>query len=329
MENLEITEAVIIAYLNGELSEREQIEVEEWCAKNEDNQAFFNETKEVWEITGSLSIKPVVVNNDHAWNKVKSEIEAGEKENVIALNGKTKGFWWSMAAAIVILLGMSYFLQNNDPETIAVVTKNDVLKDTLSDGTLVALNVNSSISYPESFDKERRIELKGEAFFDVERDETKPFIVDLPNDFEVQVLGTSFNVNANEADSITEVYVASGTVKVSTKTETVILEKGEMAALSKNTGRIQKSTPKSGKNAELFWMNEELRFDGESLDEVLEILKEIFKTDIQLTCKDKGSAPTISYHKKEGVEEILKVIAEVHRLNLVIQSNAFILECDD
>lgn len=83
----------------------------------------------------------------------------------------------------------------------------------LPDGSIVKLNSNSSISYPKNFFKNRWIELEGEAFFTVMRDESNPFTVKTKN-FQTEVLGTSFNVNAYSW-SDNKVSVAEGKVKVS------------------------------------------------------------------------------------------------------------------
>lgn len=84
---------------------------------------------------------------------------------------------------------------------------------TLPDGSKVKLNSNSKISYPKNFFKNRWIKLEGEAFFNIVRDESNPFIV-ITNNFQTEVLGTSFNVNAYSW-SDDKVSVLEGKVKVS------------------------------------------------------------------------------------------------------------------
>ncbi len=123
---------------------------------------------------------------------------------------------------IIVFSGLLYYNSNNNSgvptqqlltEIINKQTQNgQQLTITLPDGSKVKLNSNSSISYPKDFFKNRNVELEGEAFFTVVRDESNPFIVKT-REFETEVLGTSFNVMAyNNIKG--KVSVSTGKVKV-------------------------------------------------------------------------------------------------------------------
>ncbi len=134
----------------------------------------------------------------------------------------------ALAACILIMLsfGWIFFAKKVEKQVVTtqkelliegVVVKNTAKKSQkifLEDGSIILLSVGSSITYPEHFgDKNRKVYLKGEAFFDVQKDPTKPFIVYAGN-LTTQVLGTSFNIKSNEASSIIEVSVKTGRVSV-------------------------------------------------------------------------------------------------------------------
>lgn len=70
----------------------------------------------------------------------------------------------------------------------------------LADGTRIVLNADTWFEYPSTFDSqpERRVKIKGEGFFEVKSDTTKPFYVEIPNSESIRVLGTCFNVSAYE-----------------------------------------------------------------------------------------------------------------------------------
>ncbi|MHC8949566.1 FecR family protein [Sphingobacterium hungaricum] len=104
----------------------------------------------------------------------------------------------------------------------------------LSDGTKVWLNALSSLKFTPSFPKnERRVELTGEAYFEVAKDATKPFIVDV-NGTSVKVLGTHFNINSYETNSNTSTTVLEGAVLVSKNDFNKKIIPGQQALTSEN-----------------------------------------------------------------------------------------------
>src|SRR5690606_36229691 len=85
----------------------------------------------------------------------------------------------------------------------------------LPDGTKVWLNADSKLYYPRAFSgNTRTVQMEGEAYFEVAKDEQKPFIVQT-NRQKVEVLGTHFNVNAYSEEPISAVSLLEGKVKVS------------------------------------------------------------------------------------------------------------------
>ena len=312
-EYIEINEGVLFAYLGKELDSNTAAKVEEWINASAENKSSFEETKSIWEITGEMKIKPVVVDAEKAWKNVNNDIS---QDNVVQLKPKRNMVWVGIAASVIILLGVTLFFRPGGDSPLNVTelqAQNELLETQLPDGSLIALNTNSIISYPENFEgNERRVELKGEAFFDVERDETKPFIVDLPNDFEVRVLGTSFNIRADEKDSITEVLVASGKVEVSTKTEKVLLEKNEKAIIDNATGKITKTKIENA-NTDLFWKTKTLEFDGVMITKVCEVLEEVYEEEVRWECGEEK--PLNTSFKDESLEGVLDVISATLEVN--------------
>jgi transmembrane sensor len=143
-----------------------------------------------------------------------------------------KRFHLSIAAALLILVGLTFstlfvisqFDGNNKaleanidagPQILTKSTPNKrMFRMRLQDGSFVHLNAVSSISYPQKFDdKSREIEILGEAYFSVERDEKRPFNIKV-KDHAVRVLGTSFSIKAYNDEEDFSVTVESGTVSV-------------------------------------------------------------------------------------------------------------------
>ena len=102
---------------------------------------------------------------------------------------------------------------------------------TLADGTKVCLNAGTKLTYPIAFvGKERRVHLEGEGYFEVKRDENKPFIVEI-NGMEVKVLGTSFNLRSFAADNRSTATLISGKIEVKTSSRRVELSPNQQADL--------------------------------------------------------------------------------------------------
>ena len=110
----------------------------------------------------------------------------------------------------------------------------------LPDGTSVTLNAGSYLRYPREFITDvRRIEMNGEAFFEVTRDEEKPFLIHT-KDADVKVLGTSFNVKAFDMDEQLTVSVQTGKVQVDLPEAMMRLLPDEQFVMDKTKGEFQK-----------------------------------------------------------------------------------------
>ena len=140
----------------------------------------------------------------------------------------------------------------------------------LSDGTMVYMNSESRLKYPVRFVGDRRVvELEGEAYFDVARDEKCPFIV-RTNLVNVDVLGTSFNVMAYKVDNRTEVTLVKGKVNVSCGEARKMLEPNQQFVLNNENGECV--VREVNVNTFIDWKNGILNFDALPLGELSEKL---------------------------------------------------------
>ena len=138
----------------------------------------------------------------------------------------------------------------------------------LSDGTKVMLNSASSMTFPTSFKAaERRVELNGEAYFEVAKDKNKRFRV-ISGLQTVEVLGTHFNVNAYGDEQTIKTTLLEGAVKVFTAKKSVLIEPGEQAVLDKaDENSIAKRLVNI--NKETSWINGIFSFEGDDLKSVM------------------------------------------------------------
>ena len=217
---------------------------------------------------------------------------------------------WRVAAmlAIVLAAGIALremFVSGNDMEHIA--TSLSEQKDfSLNDGTVVNLNKNSQIEFPTGFsDGERKIYLKGEAFFSVERDESKPFIVST-SVAEVKVLGTSFNVKSFEDENFIEVFVETGSVQVDVRGESKshVLSPGEVLSFDfeENKSKISKDDPENA-NA---WKSGKLKFKNQPMGEIFKAIEDLHGVSITATNKTLVDCPYTTTINTKELETALK-----------------------
>lgn len=157
---------------------------------------------------------------------------------------------------------------------------------TLPDGTKVWLNAASSIRYPTVFaENERKVEVFGEACFEVAKDARKPFLVTVNNKAEISVLGTLFNVNAYENEDAINTTLLNGSVKVaipsSARADGVILKPGQQARIGmhKATEEIQVFNNEDLEKV-MAWKNGLFNFEGAHLEEVMRQLERWYNIDV-------------------------------------------------
>jgi ferric-dicitrate binding protein FerR (iron transport regulator) len=117
-----------------------------------------------------------------------------------------------------------------------------VISLTLSDGTKVWLNSESSLRYPASFAPSalnREVEITGEAYFEVKHNSKQPFKVHLPNGFVIEDIGTAFNVNAYSDESDIKTTLIEGSVRIANSDQrSAILKPGQQAILNQANPKI-------------------------------------------------------------------------------------------
>ncbi len=192
--------------------------------------------------------------------------------------------YWAIAATIfLVLVSGWFFINSRQPEAIALVTKSTthMQRSTLSlpDGTIIRLNIGSSISFPEEFSKtSRNVHLTGEAYFEVSKDPNRPFIIST-GDIKTTVLGTAFNLRAYPNEDI-DVTVTEGTVKVESSDNHQTLGVGEQAIYKMAKNQLTKN------NVDVLdyvgWTKTEFTFDMVSFEKVVADLGRWYHKEITI-----------------------------------------------
>ena len=156
---------------------------------------------------------------------------------------------------------------------------------TLSDGTRVWLNSETSIQYPVAFGaKERRVFVQGEAYFEVAKDANKPFTVQFMSS-SVTVLGTSFNIRAYPEEKRSQTTLAEGSVRIYSPGSLMLLKPGEQAEVSALSGEMVKQEVEV-KNF-TSWKDGRFVFEQQQLEYIMRTLERWY--DIRVIFKDEGA----------------------------------------
>ncbi len=177
----------------------------------------------------------------------------------------------------------------------------------LPDGSKVWLNSGSSIRFPTAFiGKERVIELKGEAFFDIKENKKMPFIVRTNNSMDIRVLGTQFNVMAYDDEKSINTTLLEGSVQILKESGTAFLEPGQAAILNKGTGKIKVAI--ADIDEAVAWKNGYFIFSNENIESIMRKVSRWYnvEVDYQGNLSNKDFVGTISRDK--NISEILKML---------------------
>jgi transmembrane sensor len=209
----------------------------------------------------------------------------------------------------------TYLLRERGPAMMLVETDADRknLSVELPDGSRVVLNHDTRLRYPETFSPgQRKVELVGEAFFEIESDPTNPFIIDAGK-ATIKVLGTSFNVNTSNSDKEVEVYVKSGVVlfAATNSSENLSLEEGFMGIT--NNGSAER-VPGNNPNY-MAWNSGILIYTGTRLETVFKDLYSVYGIEISVTDPSIYEHTITTVFERLTDEELIKIISSAFNLS--------------
>ena len=191
---------------------------------------------------------------------------------------------------------------------------------TLSDGTVVYMNADSKLRFPVKFDRNlRMVELEGEAYFKVQRNEKVPFIVKT-SQISVQVLGTEFNVSAYAEDLVIQTTLVSGAVKVFSEDEkeSVILRPGEQAEFSRITHEIQLETVDV--SYVTAWKDGRLRFQEKPLFEIMTNVARWYDVEIIYEDEEVKYYPFgCNFNRMATIESLLQIFEATGTIETRVQ----------
>ena len=322
---------LLAKYFASEASNAERKSIEDWINSEPENKKSFDRMYYLL-IQSSKKELEKQVDVGKSWKKMQSRMSSQKNELSISPKKKlTDNIFLKRALQIaaIIIFGLVIKsiipLLQSDIEYIIRVSEEKALELNLVDSSIINLNMNSKLTYPEQFtNNERKVKLSGEAFFKVKSNPEKPFIIEtkLAN---IKVLGTSFNVEAYDTAEIVKVTVISGKVELSGKkenSEKIILIKGESAQIYKSTNKIQKEE-KVNIN-KYFLQTKTLVFKDTELYIVAEILSEAYNIQITIENKEIKFCPLTATFKDAELNEILEIISNTFKIKVKKIDNNYV-----
>ena len=330
--------SLLAKYLNHEANEEETKLVENWINSSKENNADFGASKEALE-KAKLYYQSKRFDTATAWEKInanrnKVKTIAIKQPSKTAFKAMNKVFKYAAAIVLISVLGTLtyYFGFQNSPRNLnkVVSLKKQVLREVvLPDGSVVTLNSNSTLFYPSAFKgNTREVTIKGEAFFDIQPNAAKPFII-TAGQASIKVLGTSFNVNAYPENDLVEVIVKTGKVEVTnrdgnTKESQVILIPGEKGTLIKPDNKLHKTINENPNyNA---WFTHDLIFENANMDKVIACLNKSYHITIEAISPEINELNlTAHFRDDQSVNYILDVITATFNLELSVEDDKYLL----
>jgi ferric-dicitrate binding protein FerR (iron transport regulator) len=324
-------------YLLGEIDQQDKQKVELWLNSSAKNRLHLDKLETVWSEAGKLTPAPVAVDVSNAWHKMSERIDSFEEEHeqkaAVQVSLKTRVVRLALRVAAVVILAFGIYYLTNLPdwgtEQIVLTGTLQPVKDTLPDGSLIALNSSSTLTYPEKFKKgKREVILEGEAFFDVEHNAANPFIIQA-GEATIEVLGTSFNVKAYPGKNL-EVSVVSGVVKLSKinketgSAASVKLPAGKKGVLPVNAEKPDVVDEKL--SDEIFWVNRTLIFENTELQLVFRMLEDNYNVKIEVSDSTIYNCRYSSTFEDATIDDILNVIAVSFKLELERDNKTYLLK---
>lgn len=260
---------------------------------------------------------------------VDQAFERFRKRTGLDQSGRQSYKWyrtWSVAAVAIVLLGLitvtaywqgSRQIQSNFSDIVVEAPLGSKTKLTLPDGSTVWLNAGSKMVYSQGFGvSDRRLAFQGEGYFEVEKNDEMPFLVQT-HDVNVTVVGTKFNFRNYPEDEEAVVELLEGKVALENqlKEESVrYLSPNEKMVLHKATGEMDITSAKV-KEATL-WTENILLFDEDLLPDIVRKLERSYHVRIEIENEDLKQARFYGQFNQleQNIYEVLDMLVETGRL---------------
>ncbi len=310
--------ALLPKYFAGEATDEECRYVDEWLSAEGSHRKEFDAFAKLWNLTGKAAGKEDI-NLEKEWKKLELALQI-KKTKVISISRILQ-----IAASVILISTLALWgiqisrIKIEKAPTAAM----SVIK--LPDGSMVSLNAGSKISYYKGFGlTHRNINLKGEAFFEVNKNKQLPFYV-YTGQAKVKVVGTKFNIKAYKDKPLIKITVTEGTVllyNTSKPEKADTLYAGETGTFDKKRMVITKQ-PVVDKN-DMAWKTKIIDFNNSPLVEVIEILENTYHYSIIAEPHVQNCTITVHF-ENQSFGSVIKVLKETLDLSVSTRGKQIVI----
>jgi len=317
-------------FLAGESDTDEKRDLLERLKNDPEEKKSFEKLNAFWN-----NYSPEVDSADRIWEKTSSKLGFTNvpKAKFRKLNSLQK---YAAVAIILISIGFnSYFVldkwRSNSVDMIEYSAKTGEVKEfVLPDGSKVWLNSESTLILPEQFKgNSRNVFLIGQAFFKVEKNPKKPFLVNTA-EMVIKVLGTSFEVRNYQNDPETSTSLVEGKVELQNKVsggDDIVLKPSEEAMINKTDGKITISEKPEILIAP--WRDGRFRFYNTELLSIAHQLERKFDCEFVFVDQAAESLRFTADFENENLDKILALLNKAHSFNLKKDGRRFIISISE
>ena len=311
---------ILEKYIRGSISEEEYNELQQQI-QNDSDSSVGDMLNECWQKDLNIHVMPRA-----AKERTRRQIDEKIKKDI-------RRIWFKRASTIaasilipVLIISTVYFYKEMDHykqiPNIVSVNKGQRAGITLPDGTIVHLNSESKLTYTPDFNgKLREVVLEGEAFFEVTPNKEKPFIVKT-SVFDVEVLGTSFNVSVYNDENIVETALMEGKVKLTMQgcpSKPVYLTPSQKFIYSRSDRQGTISIMEG--DTELAWKQGILAFSAEPLEEVFRQIERWYGVTMHYDKESLVNDNFTGQFKMISIQEMMNILRMHYNLKFKIENN--------
>lgn len=315
-------------YLNNEASLYEMSRLDAWLEEDPEVTGWLSEMIEDSDPTvtpeAAIRLNSIFENRQH----IAMPVANAEAEPVSNSGKRLKRALWGLAAAVAAIAvgGFALHLSNvqyPEPAPLIVSTSDGERSHVqLPDGSQISLNHNSRISYV--FDKRhnsRRLQLDGEAYFEVNSDPEHPFLVNC-NGLSIECKGTSFNVKGYADEQEVTAVLADGVITANADVQTITMKPGTKVSYDKSTRSLQSAMVEVSDYT--CWTSGETRYNDDRLEDILHSVSRHFGVEINIVTPSLRDVRLSGSIAEKSLTETLAIIASASGATYFTESDSTI-----
>jgi len=318
------------AYFSGTISREDELCLFRWLREDTQHVTLWREWEQKWVDANAYCATTSV-----AWLRLQQKSSSHSTIIPMPMWRRPVVRWAAVACCAIFLIVFAIHNSHRPtiPESSVTTTiplptvtqsSSNVVYDTLPDGSKVVLNRGSQLSYSSDFGQaDRQVLLSGEAYFDIEKDAEKPFIV-RADGLKIRVTGTKFNVAAYDQNTQTTVTLLEGGVRISNPLFDADLLPNEQLVYTRSSNELVKRVCDS--EAAIAWIDGNMDYDDIRLEELVLRLSLLYQQTISIE-GDEIRNKSVHYFMDEqhSLDEVMDALGEVYKLHIAHNEQGYLV----